>query len=102
MAYEEITSINASLGLGEVISYVNNVTDQWFGNMILIGIWIIVLLGYFKATGDFWSASAISGFTLFVVGLLFWLGGFIGNVAFTMVLGLAVLSVIPLFMRPNN
>lgn len=101
MPYSSPSTINASKGFGEIINYVNMVTDQWFGNMILLAIWIIVLMGYYKAKDDFVGALATAGFGLFVVGLLFWMGGMISGIAMSVVIGLAIISIIPLFVDNN-
>jgi hypothetical protein len=101
MAYPSPSTINASKGFGEIINYVNTVTDNWFGNMLLIAIWVIVLMGYYKAKDDFVGALAVAGFGLFVVGLLFWIGGMITGIAMSVVIGLAIISIIPLFVDNN-
>lgn len=98
MSYASPTTINASKGFGEIIGYVNGVTNQWFGNMLLIGIYIIVVIGYYKAKEDFIGALAMAGFSLFSVSLLFWLGGLISGVIMGISIGIAIISVVPLFL----
>lgn len=98
MAYLSPTSINATKGLGEVFSYVNFVTDGWMSNMLMIAIYIIILMGYYKARDDFSGALAIAGYGTFVVGLLFWVGGFISGITFSMVIGATIIGTIVLLM----
>jgi len=102
MAYPDPSTINASLGLGEIANYTNNVTGQWFGYMILVSVWVIVLMGYYKAKEDFIGGLAVAGFGVFVVGLLFWLGGFVNGIAMMVTLAVAIISAIPLFTSGNN
>lgn len=97
MAYPSPSTINASKGLGELFNYINLVTNNWVSNMIMIGIWIIVLMGFYKAKEDFKGALAVAGYSTFVVGLLFWIGGFISGFAFGVVIAMALIGTAILF-----
>lgn len=97
MAYPSPSTINASKGLGELFNYINLVTNNWVSNMIMIGIWIIVLMGFYKAKEDFKGALAVAGYSTFVVGLLFWIGGFISGWAFGVVIAMALIGTAILF-----
>ena len=101
MTYASPTSINATRGLGEVLNYVNVVTNSWLSNMLMIGIYVIILLGFYKARDDFKGALAVAGYGTFVVGLLFWIGGIISGIAFGMTIGLAILGTAVLLMDNN-
>jgi len=101
MTYDSPSTINASKGFGEVLSYVNEVTNFWLSNMILIGIWIIVLMGFYKAKDDFSGALAVAGYTTFVVGLLFWIGGFVSAIAFGISVAMAIIGTTVLLMDQN-
>ena len=97
MAYPSPSTINASNGLGELFNYINLVTNNWVSNMIMIGIWIIVLMGFYKAKEDFKGAMAVAGYSTFVIGLLFWIGGFISGFAFGVVIAMALIGTAILF-----
>jgi len=101
MSYPSVTSINGTKGFGEVLNYVNVVTDSWISNMFLIAIYFIVLIGFYKAKEDFKGALAVAGYGVFVVGLLFWIGGFVSAWAFGISLGLAILGTIVLLLDNN-
>lgn len=101
MTYISPSSVNASRGLSEVLTYVNVCTSGWFSNMIMIAIYVIILLGYAKAREDFKGAFAIAGYGTFVVGLLFWVGGFISGIAFGFAIGGAILGTIILLLDNN-
>jgi hypothetical protein len=98
MTYASPTTINASKGFGEVIGYVNLVSGQWFSNLILLAIYVIVLIGFYKAQNDFKGAMAVAGFGTFVVALLFWIGGMISGISFGVVIALAIIGVATLMM----
>lgn len=98
MTYESPSSINMSEGLSSTFGYIGNVTDGWFGNMLLIAIYIIVLMGFYKAQGDFKGALAVAGFGTFIVSLLFWIGGMISGVAFGITIAVAIIGVLVLLL----
>jgi hypothetical protein len=98
MTYASPTTINASKGFGEILNYTNEVTNNWISNLFLMGIWIIILIGFYKAKEDFTGALAVAGYGTFVVALLFWAGGFISGWAFGIVIAVAVIGTIALLM----
>lgn len=101
MTYASPTSINATKGLGEVLNYANTVTDQWLSNMIMMAIYVIILIGFYKAKDDFKGALAIAGYGTFVVGLFFWIGGFVSGWAFGITIAMAILGTMVLLMDNN-
>jgi hypothetical protein len=101
MTYSSPTTINATKGFGEVLNYVNVVTDSWISNMFLIAIYFIILIGFYKAKEDFKGALAVAGYGIFVVALLFWIGGFVSGWALSIALGLAIMGTIVLLMDNN-
>lgn len=101
MTYSSPTSINATKGLPEILTYVNQVTDNWISNMLLIAVYVIILIGYYKAKDDFQGAMAVAGYGTFVVSLFFWIGGFISGLAFGIVIAMAILGTIVLLMDHN-
>lgn len=94
MTYTSPTEINMSRGLTELLYYVNDVTNSWISNLSMVGIFIIILMGYYKAKDDFAGAFAIAGFGSCVAGLLFWIGGFVSGWAFSVSVGIALIGVI--------
>jgi hypothetical protein len=96
--YESPTTINASEGLGELINYINVVTQNWFGNLLIVGIWVIVLMGYYKAQNDFKGALAVAGYVTFVVSLLFWVGGWISGATFGIVVAVAIIGTVAVLL----
>ena len=95
------TTINASAGFGEVLTYVNDVTNNWMSNMLLVGIYVIILMGFYKAKDDFSGAMAVAGYGTFVVALLFWIGGFVSGWAFGIAIALAILGTGVLLIDNN-
>jgi len=101
MAYPSPTTINGTKGFGEVLNYINVVTNSWISNMILIAIYVIVLIGFYKAKEDFKGALAVAGYGTFVVALFFWIGGFVSGITFGMCIGVAILGTLVLLMDNN-
>jgi hypothetical protein len=87
-----------SAGFGQLLNYVNNVTNNWISNMILISIWVIVLMGYYKAKEDFKGAFAIAGYGTFMVALLFWVGGFVSGITLGITIAFAIIGTLVLLL----
>jgi len=102
MTYASPTTINATAGIPSLLAYINTVTNQWISNMILIAVYIIVLMGYYRAKDDFVGGMATAGFGTFVVALLFWLGGFISGITLSIVIGILLIGVAVLFVDTKN
>ena len=98
MAYTSPTTINASKGLTEIFNYVNSVTNQWVSNLLIIGIYIIVLIGFYKVNDDFKGALAVAGYSTFVIALLFWIGGFVSGFALTVAVVIAMVGTLVLLL----
>ena len=99
MAYPTPANINASAGFPEFLSYVNNVTNSWFSNMILIGFYVIILLVYSRHTDDWIAGFALAGFGTFLIALLFFMGSFITSSTFLLVIGFMLIGGLALFLR---
>lgn len=102
MTYASPSSINASNGIGEILTYINEVTNNWASNMILIAVYIIFLMGYYRAKNDFIGGLAVSGFATFIIGLLFWLGGFINGWTFSFTIAILIIGVAVVFITKEN
>lgn len=90
-----------SSGFLQIFYYLNYVSSGWFANMTLIGLYILILYGYYKATDEFAAGLAIAGFVTFVVSLLFWLGSFISGITFTIVIAMAIIGFVVLLVVAN-
>jgi len=102
LTYPSPSTVNASKGLGEILTYTNTVTDSWMSNLLMIAIWVITLIGVYKAKDDFKGALAVAGYVTFVVGLLFWVGGFISGWAFGGAVAIAVIGTLVLVLDREN
>ena len=90
--------MNMSRGLGELLTYINTATSSWISNSILIAIFMISMITYYKAKMDFAGGMAVSGFVTFIIGLLFWLGGFISGVTLGIIIAIAVIGLLMLLL----
>ena len=96
--YDSPTSVNFSDGMIGLIDYVNDVTFSWFSNLLLIGIWVIVFMGFYKSKDDPKGAFAVAGYSTFVVSLLFWIGGWVSGATMGIVVAIAIVGTIPLLL----
>ena len=101
MTYPSPADVNMSSGFGNLLTYINVVTDNWISNLLLIGIYVIILMGFYKAKDDFKGALAIAGYGTFVLALLFWIGGFVSGTALGVAIAGAILGTIVLLMDNN-
>jgi len=96
MAFDEVTTINMTTneGMGEILKYLNVVTDDWAGRMVMIAIFMIFLFGYLRSKNDddFTGAFAVASYVTFVLGLLFWVIGFLDPVAFGIIIAGTICS----------
>jgi len=101
MTYASPSSVNMSNGFGELLNYTNSVTNGWISNMILIAIYFIVLIGFYKAKEDFKGALAVAGYGTFVISLFFWIGGFVSPITFGIAIAVAILGTFVLLLDNN-
>jgi len=98
MTHLSPSTINGTKGLGEVLSYVNIITDTWISKLFLIGIYVIILMGYYKSKEDFRGSMAVAGYGTFVVAFLFWIGGFVSGYAFGVSIAMSILGTLILLL----
>lgn len=101
MAYPLPTTINGSGGLPEILSYTNTVTNSWFSNMILISIFVIFLMAYWRSSNDIWGGLAVSSFATFVISMLFFFANFISAITFGICVGALIIFSAILFLTRN-
>ena len=92
MAYDMPSTINFTEGFTGGFVYINSITSNWFSNMLLIAIYLIFATGFYFAKKDMMGSLAVGGFAIFVVGLLFWVGGVISGVTFAFVIAVSIIS----------
>jgi len=96
MSFPEITTINVTSvdGMSNIFSYLNVVTDNWAGRMVMVAIFVMFLFGYLKskADDDFIGAFAVASYVTFSIGILFWLINFLDGIAFGIIIGITIIS----------
>lgn len=96
--YPYPTTIDFSNGTDNLFIYLNTVTFNWFSNLLLISIWIIFATGFYIARRDPNGALAVAGFATFLIALPFYIAGFISGIAFSIVVGLAIIGFASLWV----
>ena len=103
MAWKSPSEVNTSAGLGEFVPYLSEVTNFWFGRMLMIAVFVIFFFGYLRTNkDDYMGAFAVTSFVSFVVGLIFWVIGWVTGIDFGIVVGIFVISLVVLLTRQNN
>lgn len=103
MAWTSPTTINASEGLDSFLPYISEVTNFWFGRMVMIAIFIIFLFGYLRAKdNDFVGGLAVASYVCFVIGLIFWVIGLVSGLDFAIIIGVTVISSVLLLTQKKD
>lgn len=102
MAYQDPTTINWSEGLGGAFYYVNSVSNGWVSNMLLLSIYVIVLMGYYRSQTDFAGAMGSAGAITFIMGLFFFIAGMINWITFGFTIAGAVIGFVVLVVDRHN
>lgn len=101
--YPNATEINVSRGLDELFVYSNTITDSWFVSMLMIATYVILLFAHGATRGRVSGESfSIAGFVLFIIAILFRVGGLISNQIMYVVFALSIVSIIPLFFPKRD
>lgn len=103
MAWTSPTTINASAGLDSFLPYISEVTNFWFGRMVMIAIFVIFIFGYLRQRDDdFIGALAVSSYVTFVIGLIFWVIGLVSGLDFAVIIGVTVISSVLLLTQKKD
>jgi len=103
MAYAYPTEINMTENPSGLFAWLNDVTNYWFSNALLITIWMIVLFGYLAVNKDDFSGGfAVSSYVVFVLSLLGWIAGLVSGLAFAVAIGVSLVSTAWLLGQKRN
>ena len=86
-------ALNTSAGFLNILIYINNATLGWLSRLLLIGLYVIVLMGYYNTTKDFVGGIAIAGFSTFIIGFLLFISGFVNGLDLGFAVGIMILGV---------
>ena len=94
MTYTSPTSINASRGIISIFEYVNDVTNFWISRMLMVAIFVIFVAGYLRSKNDddLIGALSVGSYACLVIGILFWIIGFLDGIAFGIIIGVTIIS----------
>ncbi len=102
MAWTSPTTVNTTAGINEFLPYLSEVSNFWFGRMLMVTVFMIFLFGYLRAKDDFIGGFAIASYITFVMGLLFWTIGLVTGIDFGIIIGLTIISSAILFTRNDK
>ena len=103
MAWRSPTTINASAGLDSALPYISEVTNFWFGRMVMVAIFVIFIFGYLRAKDDdFIGALAVASYVTFVIRLIFWVIGLVSGLDFGVIIAVTVVSSILLLAQKKD
>ena len=103
MTWASPTTVNASAGLGDFLPYIDQVTQHWFGRMLMIAIYLIFLFGYVRTNDKDWvGGMAVSGYVSFIVGLLLWIIGLVSGMDFAVIIGIMAVGTVLLLLQKKD
>jgi len=103
MAWRSPTTINASAGLDSFLPYLSEVTNFWFGRMVMIAIFVIFLFGYLRVKDDdFIGGIAIASYVTFVIGMIFWVIGLVSGLDFAVIIGVMIIASVLLLTQKKD
>lgn len=103
MAWTSPTTINATRGLDSFLPYISEVTNFWFGRMLMIALFFIFLMGYLNVKKeDYIGGFAIASYVCFVIGLIFWVIGLVSGLDFGITIGISAISSVLLLMQKKE
>lgn len=103
MTWTSPTTVNASQGLDSFIPYLSEVTQFWFGRMLVIAILLIFLFGYVRAkAGDFFGGLAVSSYVTLVISMFLWIIGLLTGMDLAWIVGLSLVSTLIVLVRNRD
>ena len=101
MAFKSPTEINWTKGAGEGMNYNNEVTNGLFSNMFLFSLYFIIVWGFYKTTDDIVGGLAVGGFSITLIGLIMWIGGWVTWVTFSVCCALMLIGAAAVILDSN-
>ncbi len=103
MAFTSPTAINGTAGFDSIFPYLSEITNFWFGRMLMIAIFFLFFMGYFKAReNDIIGGLAVASYVTFVLGLIFWVLGLVTGIDFAIIIGITVASSVALLKQKKE
>ena len=103
MAYTSPTVVNASQGMDSFLPYISEVTNFWFGRMLMVAIFVLFFMGFLKTSDkDFVGALAVASYVTFVLGLLAWVFGLVSGLDFAVIIGVTMVSSVLLLSQKKD
>lgn len=111
MTYADPSTINGSAGISEYLLYLNEVTYHVFSSLMLMGIFLVFMLGSYYASRRMTSTSegnmpvsfAVAGFITFILAIvLSGIDDFISLYEILVTLVVAIIGAIALFSQKDR
>jgi hypothetical protein len=100
MAYTSPAEINASAGLPNLFNYINDVTGNWFINMLIISIFSIILISYTRSSNnDIVTGFGVAGFSTFIISTMLYLGQALSGTIYAITIAVAIIGALGIFLK---
>lgn len=100
MAWKSPTDVNVSGGMDNILPYLSEVTNFWFGRMFLIALFVIFFIGYLRSNeNDYIGGFAVSSYVTFVLAVFLWILNLVSGWALGFAIGVSVISTLMLLFQ---
>jgi len=103
MAWTSPTTINATQGLDSFLPYLSEVTNFWFGRMLMIAVFIIFLFGYLRAkNNDFYWRICCFNLCNFCNWIIIWVIGLVSGLDFAIIISATAIASVLLLTQKKD
>jgi len=101
--YSSPTTVDLTDNPVGLFAWLNDVTNFWFSNMLLIVIWVMFLMGYLAVNKDDYAGGfAVASYVVMVLSLIGWLMNLVSGFSFGIALGVSMLATAILLGTRNT
>lgn len=101
--YKSPTSVNLTDNPSGLFNWLNDVTNYWFSNALIMVIWVMFLMGYLSVNkDDYAGATSVASYITTVLALIGWIAGIVSGYALSLLLGLSLVTTAWLLSEKNG
>lgn len=101
--YTSPTEVNLTDNPSGLFAWLNDVTNFWFSNALLLTIWVMFFMGFLAVNkDDFAGASATASYITVVLAMIGWLANIVSGMALALAIGVGLVSTAWLLSEKNG
>lgn len=101
--YDSPTSVNLTDNPSGLFAWLNDVTNFWFSNSLLMVIWVLFFMGFLRVNkDDFAGAMSVASYVTVVLAMIGWLANIVSGMALALAIGVGLISTAWLLSEKNG